>query len=158
MRVFYSPQYVSGGPAFDTTRKAAWVAGSLVSAPIPGVSLEAPPRPLLFPCSRTEHFASLVHSPEYLDALKTGHPKHLAESNEIGWDAQLWPMVLASTCGVVAAAESASVGKNTGSLSSGMHHARRDHGAGYCTINGLAIAALAALSMDPGEHRRSNEP
>lgn len=144
MKVFYSPQYVSAGPAFDTTRKAAWVAGSLVSDPIAGVSLTPPPRPLAFPCSRTEHFASIVHSPEYIAALKTGQPGHLAESNELGWDAELWPMVLASTCGVVAAAESARIGRNTGSLSSGMHHARRDHGAGYCTINGLAIAALAA--------------
>ena len=33
-----------------------------------------------------------------------------------------------------------------GSLSSGLHHARRDHGAGYCTFNGLALAALHAAA------------
>ena len=32
-----------------------------------------------------------------------------------------------------------------GSLSSGLHHARRDRGAGYCTFNGLAVAAADAL-------------
>jgi acetoin utilization deacetylase AcuC-like enzyme len=31
-------------------------------------------------------------------------------------------------------------------LSSGLHHAKSDHGAGFCTINGLAIAALIALA------------
>jgi acetoin utilization deacetylase AcuC-like enzyme len=34
----------------------------------------------------------------------------------------------------------------SGSLSSGLHHARRDHGAGFCTFNGLVIAARAALA------------
>jgi len=37
--------------------------------------------------------------------------------------------------------------KNTGSLSSGLHHARRTHGAGFCTFNGLALAALTALEV-----------
>ena len=32
-----------------------------------------------------------------------------------------------------------------GSLSSGLHHAKRSHGAGFCTFNGLAIAARRAL-------------
>jgi acetoin utilization deacetylase AcuC-like enzyme len=38
-----------------------------------------------------------------------------------------------------------------GSLSSGMHHARRDRGRGYCTFNGLAIAAEAALAAGAGD-------
>ena len=33
-----------------------------------------------------------------------------------------------------------------GSLSSGLHHARRERGDGYCTFNGLAIAAGEALT------------
>jgi len=28
-----------------------------------------------------------------------------------------------------------------------LHHARRSHGAGFCTFNGLALAALAALDL-----------
>ncbi len=31
-------------------------------------------------------------------------------------------------------------------LSSGLHHAHRESGAGFCTLNGLAIAARAALA------------
>jgi acetoin utilization deacetylase AcuC-like enzyme len=44
-------------------------------------------------------------------------------------------------------------GGNAGSLSSGLHHAAQDHGAGFCTFNGLARAARAAL--DDGRPRTS---
>jgi acetoin utilization deacetylase AcuC-like enzyme len=54
-------------------------------------------------------------------------------------------MVLASTGGVLAAARAARAAGVAGSLSSGLHHAKRDHGQGYCTFNGLALAALTAL-------------
>lgn len=33
----------------------------------------------------------------------------------------------------------------SGSLSSGLHHARKDRGSGFCTFNGLVIAAKRAL-------------
>ena len=33
-----------------------------------------------------------------------------------------------------------------GALASGLHHARREHGAGFCTFNGLAIAAHTLLA------------
>jgi acetoin utilization deacetylase AcuC-like enzyme len=38
-----------------------------------------------------------------------------------------------------------------GSLSSGLHHARRDHGYGYSTFNGLALAAKRALAAGAGD-------
>jgi acetoin utilization deacetylase AcuC-like enzyme len=47
---------------------------------------------------------------------------------------------------VIAAALAALKSGRAGSLSSGLHHAKSDHGAGFCTINGLAIAALVALA------------
>jgi acetoin utilization deacetylase AcuC-like enzyme len=49
-------------------------------------------------------------------------------------------MILASNGGGVA-----------GSLSSGLHHARHDRGHGYCTFNGLVIAAKAALAAGAGD-------
>jgi acetoin utilization deacetylase AcuC-like enzyme len=58
----------------------------------------------------------------------------------------LWPMVLASNGGVVAAGLAAARAGVAGSLSSGLHHARHDRGAGFCTFNGLVIAAKAALA------------
>ncbi len=43
MKVYYSPDYVVAAHAFDTTRKARWVADSLRTAPVDGVELIAPP-------------------------------------------------------------------------------------------------------------------
>ena len=75
----------------------------------------------------------------------TGAPTHLAESQGFDWDAQLWPMVAMSTGGVVAAAMAALETGIAGSLSSGLHHARYGSGAGFCTLNGLVLAARSAI-------------
>lgn len=40
--VFYSPSYVGAGYEFDTTRKAKWVADSLIESPIRDVVLSEP--------------------------------------------------------------------------------------------------------------------
>jgi acetoin utilization deacetylase AcuC-like enzyme len=55
-------------------------------------------------------------------------------------------MVLASNGGAVAAGLTALKQGVAGSLSSGLHHARAGSGAGFCTFNGLVIAAREALS------------
>ena len=139
MRVFYSPSYVIAKHAFDTTRKARWVAESLQREPVAGVEIVEPA-----PLSEAQLLA--VHAPEYVNAIRTGEPRELAESQGFEWDEGLWRMVLASNGGAVAAALAAMEDGVAGSLSSGLHHARRAHGAGYCTFNGLAIAAREALA------------
>jgi acetoin utilization deacetylase AcuC-like enzyme len=63
------------------------------------------------------------------------------ESQGFVWDRGLAEGVLSSNGGVVAAARAALTDGIAGSLSSGLHHARADHGSGFCTFNGLAIAA-----------------
>jgi acetoin utilization deacetylase AcuC-like enzyme len=138
MKVFYSPDYVGAHFSFETTRKAKWVADSLLTDPIAHIDLMAPE-----PLSMAR--LSRIHSPHYLQAIQTGEPRALAQAQELQWDAGLWPMVLASNGGMVAAALEAMKHGSSGSLSSGLHHARRDSGAGYCTFNGLALAALEAL-------------
>src|SRR5690348_4032133 len=100
MRVYYSSAYTSAGYAFDTTRKAAWVAASLAEAPIPGVEL-VEPVPL------TAEQVEAVHDPGYVRAVQTGRPRGLAESQGFDWDRGLWPAVLAANGGMVAAALSA---------------------------------------------------
>ena len=139
VHVFYSPKYIRSGYSFDTTRKAGWIAESLVEDPIPGIELVAP-----VPLTR-EQIAE-VHEPRYAQAIETGEPRELAESQGFIWDAGLWPMVLASNGGAVAAAYAALEYGIAGSLSSGLHHARCASGAGYCTFNGLVLAARAVLS------------
>jgi acetoin utilization deacetylase AcuC-like enzyme len=139
MRVFYSPQYVGSGYSFDTTRKARWVADSLAKSPIPNIEL-VEPTPL------TREMVTAVHDPDYVRAIETGKPRSLAESQGFEWDAGLWPMVLASNGGAVAAALAAFEHGIAGSLSSGLHHARYGCGAGFCTFNGLVLAANAVLA------------
>lgn len=139
MRVFYSPEYVGSAYAFETTRKAKWVADSLSAEPIQGVEL-------VEPRSLTAAELEQVHEPKYVRAVKTGEPRYLAESQGFVWDPGLWPMVLSSNGGAVAAALAALEDGGAGSLSSGLHHARRASGAGFCTFNGLVLAARAALA------------
>jgi len=139
VRVFYSSKYVSSGHAFDTTRKAKWIADSLADSPISGIELIEP-----VPLTRDQ--VAEVHDPEYVQAVETGKPRKLAESQGFSWDAGLWPMVLASNGGAVAAARAALDIGVAGSLSSGLHHAKYGSGAGFCTFNGLVIAAKAALA------------
>lgn len=137
--VYYNPSYAAAAYAFPTTRKARWIAESLEAKPIPGIALENPP-PLM------EEDLAVTHDPQYIRAVRTGEPRELAQSQGLTWDPGLWPMVLASNGGTVAAALQAVRDGRAGSLSSGLHHARRERGFGYCTFNGLVLAAQAALA------------
>ena len=139
MKLFYSPDYVRAEYAFDTTRKARWVAESLQADPIAGGEFVAP-EPV------SEAALCELHDPAYVAAVRTGEPRALAESQGFRWDALLWPSVRASTGGAIAAAEVALREGCAGSLSSGLHHAWRYQGKGYCTFNGLALAASHALA------------
>ena len=108
---------------------------------MPGVALVAP-APL------TEADIAIVHDPNYVSAVRTGEPP-LADAAGLGWDDGLWTSVCASNGGVVAAARLAcATGAHAGSLSSGLHHARRNRGHGFCTFNGLALAARAVIEED----------
>ncbi len=95
--VYYEPSFAAAAYAFPTTRKARWIADSLKSNPIPGLNLE-PPAPL------TEQELVTAHHYQYIQAVRTGEPRTLAETNNLKWDPGLWPMVLASNGGAVAAA------------------------------------------------------
>lgn len=144
MILFYSDNYVACGHAFDTTRKSAQIAESLRLKPIPNVTLQAP-EPL------TQMQLELAHSREYMDAVRTGQPRWLAESNGFSWDERMFDMVCASNGGVVAAVAQALKTGVSGSLSSGLHHAHRDQGGGFCTFNGLAIAAMDAIMQQKAQ-------
>jgi acetoin utilization deacetylase AcuC-like enzyme len=138
-RIYYSADFTSSDYAFDTTRKAKWIADSLDAAPIAGIQLSEP-------TSLTEAQLRGIHTPEYIDAVRTGKPTGLAESQGFTWDSKLWPMSLACSGGVVAAALTALSDGVSGAICNGFHHARANEGAGFCTFNGLVIAARAALA------------
>jgi acetoin utilization deacetylase AcuC-like enzyme len=137
MNLFHSRQSVTAGYDFPTTRKAGWVAGSLGERPITGVEL-VEPRAL-------EPGELGVHHPAYVAAVMSGEPRELAESQGFDWDPQLPASVLAMNGGMVAAALDALDSGVSGCLGSGFHHAKRERGDGFCTFNGIALAAKRAL-------------
>jgi acetoin utilization deacetylase AcuC-like enzyme len=101
-----------------------------------------------------------VHDPVYVIAVKTGQPRRLAESSGIRWDPNVWRAVRSSNGGAVAAAlEALRTRRNVGSLSSGLHHASRNRGMGFCTFNGLALAVKAVFDVHPAaQERKVQEP
>ncbi|MEX1106150.1 MAG: hypothetical protein WEB78_08130 [Ilumatobacteraceae bacterium] len=140
MRVFHDAAYNDTGLTIETTRKATEIARSLIDRPIDRVEIVSPAV-----CRRDEIEA--VHAPSYVDAVFTGRPRSLAASNTIGWDDRLAGAVCASTGGVRdATLQALATGGVAGSLSSGLHHASWASGSGYCTFNGLVVAAHAALA------------
>lgn len=84
-----------------------------------------------------------VHTPAYLDAVETGEPRALAESQKFPWSPALWPSVLLTNGGALAAASRALEDGLAAALASGFHHSHADHGEGFCTFNGLVVAAEA---------------
>lgn len=81
-----------------------------------------------------------VHTPAYIDAVRTGEPRTLAESQKFPWTPALFPSVLLTGGGVYAAGREALKTGVSGALASGFHHACADHGEGFCTFNGLIVA------------------
>jgi len=137
--IFYNEAYVCSAHSFDTTRKARWVFEGQNEDSNESIEFQSP-------LSLTAEQVTTVHDPTYVSAIQTGEPRSLAESQGFAWDPGLWNMVLATNGGVVAAALAAmQSGQEAGSLSSGLHHARRETGRGFCTFNGLVLAANAAL-------------
>ena len=147
MDVFFNDKYVIAREDFDTTRKSGWIAEELANGRLPEVTLLDPGSFL----QRTGEIVESIHTDNYINALKTGEPSTLASSQGFAWDPGIWSMALNSTAGVLAAVDKAVSGNGTsGSLSSGLHHASRDSGAGFCTVNGLAAAAQYALEITDG--------
>lgn len=140
LEVYFDARYCDAGHDFDTTHKAARLANDLHSRPVPGIELSSP-----LPANPRDFVR--IHDREYVVAVMSGTPEGLAASSGITWDLGHVNGVLASTGGCIAAARSAWRHGIAGTLSSGLHHARRDRGSGYCTINGIALAALTFLDV-----------
>ncbi len=125
-KIFFDNDYVLDS-GVETRTKAKPIADIINSEGLSGVELCSPRK-----VTRKE--LEEVHSPEYLDSLWNG-------------DQNLLRSLLASTGGVLEAVDHALVSGFSGSLSSGLHHAKRTHEEGFCYINGLALAALRALNV-----------
>ena len=125
-KIFYDDDYVLESE-LETRTKAKPIAELIISDGVSGVELRSPRK-----ASRAE--LEEVHSPEYLDSLWNGVQDLLRS-------------LLASTGGVLEAVDQALIDGISGSLSSGLHHAKRTGEDGFCFINGLVLAALRALNV-----------
>jgi acetoin utilization deacetylase AcuC-like enzyme len=138
---FYHPGFAAPiGEHIMPMRKFALVAQALES--MPGVRLQEP-APL------TEEALKLVHTEEYIRAIRTGEPRALAESQKFPWSRELFASVCLTNGACLAAARQARSDGVAAALASGFHHAGAEHGEGFCTFNGLVIAA--DVMRDRGE-------
>src|SRR5881396_3031790 len=144
IKAFYHPAFAAPiGDHIMPMRKFALVAEGLKSNPEVRVMEPAPV---------TEEELGLVHTPEYIRAVRTGIPRALAESQKFPWSPALFPSACLTNGGCVAAARQALRDRVSAALASGFHHAHADHGEGFCTFNGLVVAADALKAA--GEARR----
>jgi len=133
MKLFHDPGFAAPlGEHIMPISKFALVADA-IRAEIPEIEIASPP-------AVTESDLLRVHSREYVDAVRTGEPRALAESQKFPWSPELYPSVLLTNGGVLAACGHALKAGSSGALASGFHHACRDHGEGFCTFNGLVVA------------------
>jgi acetoin utilization deacetylase AcuC-like enzyme len=136
---FYHPAFAAPiGEHIMPMHKFALVAEGLKA--IAGVRL-AEPAPV------TEDDLRRVHTPEYIAAVHSGLPRSLAESQKFPWSPELFPSVCLTNGACLAAARQARRDGVAAALASGFHHAHADHGEGFCTFNGLVIAADALKSQ-----------
>ena len=143
MKTFYNDTYAGSEHRSETTQKAKHIAEDLLVDPIRGLELVDPDQ---FTALAIEYI-NKIHDQKYVDAVRTGEPRHLATSQGFKWGPGLYPMAVSHTTGLIAATHEALTNNCTaGSLSSGLHHASFGSGSGFCTFNGLAAAALYAVT------------
>jgi len=132
LTAFYHPGYAAPiGQHIMPIRKFGLVADGLIGAA--GIKL-ARPAPV------TEEDLQRVHTTEYIEAIKTGVPRDLAQSQKFPWSPELYPSVCLTGGGCLAASRQALQDGASAALVSGFHHACADHGEGFCTFNGLIVA------------------
>ena len=143
MKTFYNDTFAGSEHQFETTQKAKLIAEDLFLDPIRGLEIVDPDQ---FTALATEYI-NMIHDQIYVNAVRTSEPRHLATSQGFPWDPGMYPMAVAHTAGLIAAThEELTNNCTSGSLSSGLHHASHRSGSGYCTFNGLAAAALYAVT------------
>jgi acetoin utilization deacetylase AcuC-like enzyme len=143
MRLYYHDDLVAAAHDFDTTRKPRWIVEALEALPVEGVRLVDAE-------AASDARLRRVHSAGYVEAVRAGQPRDLAESQGFVWDENLYVAAATSAGATAQAARAALEDGVAGALSTGLHHAAPGHGAGFCTFNGLALATVEALDAGVG--------
>lgn len=85
-----------------------------------------------------------VHDRTFVEAVRTGKPRQLAESQGFEWSKKFADALARTYSGHLFACELAKTAGIVFHPVSGAHHAFFEHGSGFCTFNFLAGAALAS--------------
>ena len=170
LRVFYSEDYAVG-EGLETVTKSKLLAKMITDGKMSGVELVAPKLATeeeLLLIHSPEYVGRVLngetqvgdgrgHVGKLARNVAEGHEGTRGQGDKVtrgceGRDAvaplpinKLVRSVLATTGGMRDATNEALRNGRSGSFSSGLHHARVDAGMGFCTFNGLALAALEAL-------------
>jgi len=91
-----------------------------------------------------------VHAPAYVQAVRTGRPRRLAESQGFRWSPALAEALARIWSGHIAACDLALREGLVLHPVSGAHHAYYERGGGYCTVNFLVGAARAVARRGVG--------
>lgn len=133
IRAFYSDGFAAEiGEHVMPMRKFALVKDRILARGLPVLVQE--------PAPATDEQLLRVHTQAYVDAVRTGEPRALAESQKFPWSPELAASVRLTNGAAIAAVHAALDDGAACALASGYHHAHADHGEGFCTFNGLVVA------------------
>jgi acetoin utilization deacetylase AcuC-like enzyme len=101
----------------------------------------AEPSDFVVPSPATDRDVLLVHTPQYVEKLRTGTlSAHEELELEVPYSPELVRAFWLNTGGSILAADHALNDGVAISLGGGFHHAFPDHGEGFCMINDVAVA------------------
>lgn len=133
MRIFHSPRYEADiGVHIMPIRKFGLVRAA--------IEAEGLPVTLVAPSPVSDEDLLRVHTRAYIDAIATGEPLALAQSQKFPWSPGLAEAVRWTNGGTIDGLRAALDDGIAGNLASGFHHSHAEHGEGFCTFNGLVVA------------------
>ena len=152
MKVFYSPRYEISLPGHIwPTSKYRLIAERLCGGPErPALEVVE----LLEPSLASWEDLALVHTPGYLDKLRTNTltPEDIA-TMELPWVPELADGFRLMVGGSIDAATAAVEDGLAAHLGGGLHHAFGNHGEGFCPLNDVAVA-IRVLQGAPARSAR----
>ena len=144
MKVFWNKDYTSVNYNFDTTKKSDNIVEIIKSKELDNIKIVDPSETVSK--SLVDLLIGNHHDQGYISALVDGKNLNLAESSGFDWDENTYAFARAHTHGLIASVKDVITnGGRSGSLSSGLHHARPESGNAFCTINGVALSAFYAV-------------
>lgn len=147
LNCYFTPSYFDGVTHLDQSGKKEYFLDSVIKPKWVYEQIKSEKYlAILEPLAIQESDLLKVHSAEYVKATQTGLPLELAESSGLRWTPSLYQASLLGVSGFYRAIENALRTKSACSLSTSFHHAQKNSGGGFCVFNGMAIAAIKALS------------